>query len=60
VVTTTAMLEQRFRFDTAFQHAGNGADTIDLDGGQGVDLIVGDATEVQIAAAPYYVRTTPG
>jgi hypothetical protein len=60
VITTTALLEQRFRFDTAFQHSNNGTDTIDLDGGKGVDLIVGDTTEIQIAAAPYYIRTTPG
>jgi hypothetical protein len=52
------MLEERARFDTAFQHAGNGADTTDIDGGKGIDLIVADATEIQIAAAPYYVRST--
>lgn len=60
LVTTTAMLEQRARFDTLFQHAGNGADTVDLDGGKGVDVIVSETTEIQVAAAPYLIRTTPG
>jgi hypothetical protein len=59
MVTTTAMLEERVRFDTAFQHAGNRADTTNIDGGKGVDLIVGETTEIQIAAAPYVIRTTP-
>ncbi len=43
----------------SFQHAGNQADTANLDGGKGVDLIVGETTELQIAAAPYVIRTTP-
>lgn len=59
LVTTTAMLEERARFDTAFQHAGNGAATTDIDGGKGVDLIVAEATEIQLAAVPYFIRTTP-
>lgn len=59
LVTTTALLEQRFRFDTAFQHSGNGADTISLDGGKGLDLIVGSAEEVQIGAPPYLFRDAP-
>ncbi len=58
VVTTTAMLEQRFRVDTEFQHAGNGADTVELDGGKGLDLIIGETTELQIAADPYEIRST--
>ncbi|HTZ69113.1 MAG TPA: hypothetical protein VMB71_00535 [Acetobacteraceae bacterium] len=57
IVTTTPLLEQRFRFDTQFQHSGNNTDTIDLDGGKGVDLIVGDTEEIQIAQPPYYIRT---
>ncbi len=57
VVTTTALLEQRFRFDTSFQHAGNGADTTVLDGGKGLDLIVSGTQEIQIAAVPYYIRS---
>jgi hypothetical protein len=32
LVTTTAMLEQRLRFDVEQQHSGNGADTTELDG----------------------------
>jgi hypothetical protein len=36
LITTTGMLEQRFRFDASEQHAGNGAATTVLDGGRGV------------------------
>ena len=57
IVTTTPVLEERFRFDTQFQHSGNNTDTIDIDGGKGVDLIVGDTEEIQIALPPYYIRT---
>jgi hypothetical protein len=57
VVTTTSILEQRFRFDTQFQRSGNDTDTIDVDGSKGLDLIVGDTQEIQIALPPYYVRT---
>lgn len=59
LVTTTAILEQRIRFDVAFQHAGNGADTTNIDNGKGVDLIVGESTEIQISTAPYVIRSTP-
>ncbi|MFZ0695047.1 MAG: hypothetical protein WAN51_13050 [Alphaproteobacteria bacterium] len=59
LVTTTAMLEERVRFDIAFQRTGNGADMTDIDGGKGLDLIVGESTEIQIAAAPYVIRTAP-
>jgi hypothetical protein len=58
IVTTTSMLEERFRFDTQYQTSGNHTKTWDLDGGKGVDLIVGDTTEIQIAAAPYYIRNS--
>ncbi|MEJ0049388.1 MAG: hypothetical protein WDN04_27245 [Rhodospirillales bacterium] len=57
LVTTTSMLEQRFRFETEFQRSGNDTDTIDVDGGKGLDLIVGNTEELQIALPPYYVRT---
>lgn len=56
LVTTTALLEQRFRFDAAFQHAGNGADATILDGGKGLDLIVSGTQDVQIGSAPYDLR----
>ena len=59
LITTTGMLEQRFRFDASQQHAGNGADTTVLDGGRGLDLIVSNSNEIQIAAPPYDVRNTP-
>ena len=59
LVTTTGLLEQRLRFDLSGQHAGNGADTTVVDGGKGLDLIVSDSNEIQIAAPPYDIRTTP-
>jgi hypothetical protein len=59
-VTTTGMLEQRFRFDASEQQAGNGADTRVIDDGKGLDLIVSNSNEVQIAAPPYELRDTPG
>jgi hypothetical protein len=59
LITTTSTLEQRARFDTSLQHAGTGANTTVLDGGKGIDLIVADTTEIQIALAPYDIRTTP-
>src|SRR6185437_10072645 len=34
LITTTGMLEQRFRFDLSEQHNGNGANTTALDGGR--------------------------
>ncbi len=59
LITTTGMLEQRFRFDASEQHAGNGADTTVLDGGRGLDLIVSNSNEIQIAVPPYEIRNTP-
>lgn len=61
LVTTTGLLEQRLRFDVNWQHAGNGTDSTLLDGGKGLDLIVSETTEIQIAAAPYSMRSgVPG
>ncbi len=59
LVTTTGMLEQRFRFDASERRAGNGADTKVADGGKGLDLIVSNSNEVQIAAPPYELRDAP-
>jgi hypothetical protein len=59
VVTTTALLEQRVRFDLAFQRAANGTETTNIDNGKGLDLIVGPNSEIQLAAPPYVIRTTP-
>lgn len=59
LATTTAMLEQRLRFDFADEHSGNGTDTALLDSGKGLDLIVSDTNEIQFAAPPYDVRTGP-
>jgi hypothetical protein len=59
LITTTGMLEQRFRFDVSEQHAGNGANTTVTDGGKGLDLILSSSNEIQIAAPPYDVRNTP-
>ena len=53
------MLEQRFRFDLAEQHAGNGANTTAFDGGKGVDVIVSNSNEVPIAAPPYDICNAP-
>ena len=60
LVTTTGLLEQRLRFDIQQQHAGNGADTTELDNSRAVDLIVGDSNEIQMAFAPFEIRTAPG
>ena len=57
IVTTTALLEQRMRFDTEFQRSGNGANTVNVDGAKGLDLIVSGTQEIQLAADPYVVRT---
>jgi hypothetical protein len=56
LVTTTGLLENRLRFDAQQQHAGNGARTTVLDGGRGLDLIVGETEEIQIGAPPYEIR----
>ena len=61
LVTTTGLLEQRFRFDVARQHVGNGADITALDGGRGIDLIVSGSNEIQIGLAPNEIRSAaPG
>ncbi len=57
IATTTGLLEQRVRFDVDQEHSGNGTDTTLLDGGKGLDLIVSDSNEIQIAAPPYYFRS---
>ena len=57
LITTTGLLEQRVRVDLDLQHAGNGSNTTALDGGRGLDLIVSDTNEVQIAAIPYLARS---
>ena len=59
VVTTTGLLEQRVRFDVDQQNGRGGQQTTVYDGGKGLDLIVSDTNEIQVAAAPYDVRTTP-
>ena len=57
IATTTGLLEQRFRFDIEDEHSGNGTATTILDGGKGLDLIVSDTNEIQIALAPYEFRS---
>jgi hypothetical protein len=57
LVTTTGLLEQRVRFDLYEERSGNGTNTALIDGGRGLDLIVGDTSEIQIAAAPYLIRS---
>lgn len=53
LITTSGLLEQRVRFDASYQRVGNGSSTAVLDGGKGIDLIVGPDSEVQIGGAPY-------
>jgi hypothetical protein len=60
LVTTTGLLEQRVRFDAQEQHAGNGTDTTVLGGDRGLDLIVSETNEIQMAFPPYYIRTGVG
>jgi hypothetical protein len=62
LITTTSMLENRVRVDVSQQTAGNGQNITTLDGGKGVDLIVGPSQEIQVAAAPYIIKgdTTKG
>jgi hypothetical protein len=61
IATTTALLEQRLRFDVEREHSGNGTDTTELDGGRGLDLIVSPTNEIQIALPPYEFRSAiPG
>ena len=57
IATTTALLEQRFRFDVEDEHSGNGTGTTILDGGKGLDLIVSGSNEIQLALAPYEFRS---
>src|SRR5579884_1322195 len=57
IATTTSLLEQRFRLDVADEHAGNGADTVLLDGGKGLDLIVSETNDIQLALPPYQFRS---
>jgi opacity protein-like surface antigen len=59
LITTTGLLLHRYRFDLAEQHIGNGNQTTVLDGGKGLDLIVSDRTEIQVAMPPYDIRNTP-
>jgi len=59
LVTTSALLEQRARYDVQFQSIGNGSSTVNLGGGKGLDLIVGDTEEVQIGDIPYVIHETP-
>ena len=59
LVTTTGLLLHRYRFDLAEQHIGNGNQTTVLDGGKGLDLIVSNDTEIQVAMPPYDIRNTP-
>jgi hypothetical protein len=60
IATTTALLEQRLRFDVDLEHSGNDANTTVLDGGRGLDLIISPTNEIQIAAPPYELRSAAG
>lgn len=60
LVTSTPLLERRLRFDLNYQQAGNGTNTILIDNGKGLDVIVGETQEVQFAIPPYVIRTGVG
>jgi hypothetical protein len=57
LVTTTGVLERRFRFDFSQQHSGNGTNTSDLDGTRSLEMIVNATTEIQVGPPPYYIRS---
>jgi hypothetical protein len=57
LVTTTALLERRFRFDFSQQHSGNGTNTTALDGTRAVEMIVSPTTEIQFGPPPYDIRS---
>lgn len=57
IATTTGLLEQRFRVDVAEEHSGNGADTVLLGGGKGLELIVSETSDIQVALVPYEFRS---
>ena len=59
LITTSAMLEDRARFDVAYQQAGNGSTSTIYDSGKGVDLIISPTQEIQVANAPFIVRNGP-
>jgi hypothetical protein len=59
LISTNPLLEERLRFDTSYQSAGNGAHTILLDSSKGLDLIVSPTEEIQFGAVPYVIRTAP-
>ncbi len=59
LVTTTALLEERLRYDVQYQSVGNGSSTINIGGGKGVDLIVSETQEIQIGDLPYIIHDTP-
>jgi hypothetical protein len=58
LATTTPLMEQRLRLDMYHQRSGNGADTTELDGGKGLDLIVSPTNEIQFALPPYEMRSS--
>lgn len=59
LVTTSGMLEDRARFDVTFQQAGDGSTSTVYDGGKGVDVIISPTQEIQIANAPFTMRSGP-
>jgi hypothetical protein len=58
MVTNTGRLEERFRFDAAFQSIGNGSRMTVIDGSKGLDLMIGETEEIQIALPPYDIKHT--
>jgi hypothetical protein len=58
MATNTGRLEERFRFDAAFQTIGNGSQTTIVDGSKGFDFMIGETEEIQIALPPYDIKHT--
>jgi hypothetical protein len=57
VATVTPRLEEEFRFDFGFQHAGNGSDLTNYGMGKGLELIPTTTNEIIFNLPPYEVRS---
>jgi hypothetical protein len=58
VATVTPLLMQQYRFDTYFQHQGNGSHIDNYGGGRGLEIIPAYNTEVILGVPPYDELTT--
>src|SRR5690349_298645 len=53
VVTVTPRLEQEFRYDISRQDLAGGANTVNIGGGKGLELIPSESVEVILGIPPY-------